>query len=309
MFQYKDYVYEVYKEKSFSKAAANLYISQPSLSARIIKIEKSFGMPIFDRSTSLMRLTEFGKAYISAIEEVYDIEKRIENFISDTNELRIGELSLGASNVFAAFALPSIIANFKKKYPEVKINLIEGNTETLESLLSMNKVDMVIDNNRFDTSVYDKALYSEETILLAVPKIFKECDKVCNFALDEESIKSKAYRNKDYPSVQLSAFNTIPFVMLTPNNDTRIRGEKMCKQAGFRPNIVLEVHQQSTAYMIATTNIGATFISDSVVEKMPVFANMAYYKIDSPLAERSVYFYFKKHKYKSRVMQEFMDFI
>lgn len=309
MFQYKDYVYEVFKEKSISKAAANLYISQPSLSARIIKIEQAFGMPIFDRSTSPLRLTEFGETYIKAIEDVRDIEKRIENFISDMNMLRLGELSLGASSVFAAYALPPMIAQFKKQYPEVKIKLIEETTETLEALLSANKVDMVIDNNHYDTGVYDKALYAEERILLAVPKIFKECEAVKEFALSEECIRSKAYKREDFPAVPLSVFSSVPFIMLTPNNDTRIRGEKMCKEAGFHPHIVLEVHQQATAYMIATTKMGAAFITDSVVEKQPAHETMAYYKLSSSAAERKIYFYFKKHKYKTRVMQEFMDFI
>ncbi len=309
MFRYKNYVYEVYKEKSISKAAANLYISQPSLSARIIKIEEELGMPIFDRSTSPLRLTEFGKVYIKAIEDVDEIEKRVENFIGDMNMLRLGELSLGASNVFAAYALPPMIAAFKNQYPDVTIQLTEGNTETLESLLSTNKVDMVIDNNRYDMGIYDKALYAEERILLAVPKVFGECEAVSRFALDEACIRSKAYMGRNVPAVPLAAFRSVPFIMLTPNNDTRIRGDKMCREAGFQPNIILEVHQQATAYMIATTRMGATFISDSVVEKLPAHEHMAYYKIESLVATRAVYFYFKKHKYKTRVMQKFMDFI
>ena len=309
MFKYKNYVYEVYRERSISKAAANLYISQPSLSATIKKIEEKLGMPIFDRSTSPLRLTEFGSIYIKAIEDVYEIEKGVENFISDINMLRFGELSIGASNVFAAYTLPPIISDFKKKYPDVKVNLTEGNTEMLEALLSLNKVDMVIDNNRYDTGIYDKALYSKEKILLAVPKIFAECQKVSEFALDEECIRSKKYREDSYPSVPLSAFSSVPFIMLAPNNDTRIRSDKMCREAGFHPNIVLEVNQQATAYMIATTKMGATFISDTVIDKMPSYENLSYYKIDSTYADRIVYFYFKKHKYKTRVMQEFMNFI
>lgn len=309
MFRYKDYVYEVYKERSISKAAANLYISQPSLSARIIKIEEELGMPIFDRSTSPLRLTEFGKTYIKAIEDVQEIEKQVESFIDDMNMLRFGELSFGASNVFAAYALPPIIAAFKNQYPDVSIKLIEGNTEMLESLLSMNRVDMVIDNNRYDMGIYDKALYTEERILLAVPKVFDVCETVKDFALSEECIRTKGYLGENVPAVPLSAFRAVPFVMLTPNNDTRIRGDKMCKEAGFQPNVVLEVHQQATAYMIATTRMGATFISDSLVEKLPAHENLAYYKLESLAAQRSVYFYFKKHKYKTRPMQKFMDFI
>ena len=309
MFKYKKYIYEVHKERSISKAAENLYISQPSLSATVKKVEKQLGIPIFDRSTSPLRLTEFGKIYIRAIEDILEIEKGVDNFISDINMLRLGELSIGASNVFAAYTLPPIISEFKKKYPDVKVNLIEGNTETLESLLLSNKVDMVIDNNRYDAGVYDKALYTEERILLAVPKNFRECESVKAFALGEECIKAKGYMDASCPAVPLSIFSSVPFVMLAPNNDTRIRGERMCREAGFHPNIVIEVHQQATAYMIATTKMGATFISDTVIDKMPAYENMAYYKINSPFAERKVYFYFKKHKYKTRVMEEFMNYI
>lgn len=309
MFKYKDYIYEVYKERSISKAAANLYISQPSLSAKIIKLESELGMPIFDRSTSPIRLTEFGKIYIKAVETVRETERSVESFISDSNMLRTGELTVGASNVFAAYTLPPIIAEFKNKYPDVKINLIEGNTEMLEELLSTNRVDIVMDNNRYDAELYDRALSSEEMILFAVPKLFGECDSVGTYGIDEESIRSKEYRKPSFPTVPLSAFSNVPLIMLTPNNDTRIRADKMCREAGFQPRIALEVHQQATAYMIATTNMGATFISDTLIEKMPSHENMTYYKIDSEAAQRQVYFYFKRHKYKSRAVEEFMKFL
>ena len=68
MFTWKKYIYEVYREKSFSKAAQNLYISQPSLSARVKKVEKEIGFPLFDRSTSPLQLTEVGEVYIKAAE-------------------------------------------------------------------------------------------------------------------------------------------------------------------------------------------------------------------------------------------------
>lgn len=68
MFNHMDYVYSVYKERSFSKAAEALHISQPSLSATIQKIEEQVGAPIFDRSTRPISLTLFGAAYIQSIE-------------------------------------------------------------------------------------------------------------------------------------------------------------------------------------------------------------------------------------------------
>ena len=119
MFTWKKYVYEVYREKSFSKAAQNLYISQPSLSARIKKIEDRIGFPLFDRSTSPLQVTEVGEVYIEAAEEIYRIEQRVENYINNLTTLKTGHLSIGASNLFAAYILTPLITQFKQKYPEV----------------------------------------------------------------------------------------------------------------------------------------------------------------------------------------------
>ena len=67
----KEYVYAVYEEKSFSKAAQKLYITQPALSTAIKKVEKKIGTPIFDRSTSPIGLTPGGEVYIDAIEKLF----------------------------------------------------------------------------------------------------------------------------------------------------------------------------------------------------------------------------------------------
>lgn len=309
MFKDKEYVYAVWKERSFSKAALSLYISQPSLSAKIKKVEDELGAVIFDRSTSPLRLTEFGQFYIDAITEVKQIERRIENYVNDINMLHAGELSIGASNVFAAYVLPPLIAKFKMKFPNVKIQLIEDNTASLERMLSGNEIDIVIDNNHYDRELFERKEYTKEKILLAVPKNFEICEDAKKFKLSESCIANKEYIDDDPHSVPLSLFKDIPFILLTPNNDTRTRGERMCREAGFRPNIILEVHQQATAYMIATTRIGATFVSDTLVQRMPSHANLNYYKLDSEFANRTVYFTFKKHKHHTKAMEEFMRLI
>ena len=74
MFRNREYVYAVYKEMSFSRAAEKLFISQPALSAMVKKVEKRIGSPIFDRSCSPIRLTNCGKEYISCIEQIMDVE-------------------------------------------------------------------------------------------------------------------------------------------------------------------------------------------------------------------------------------------
>lgn len=309
MFTWKKYVYEIYKEKSFSKAAQNLYISQPSLSARIKKIEEQIGTPLFDRSTSPLRLTEVGEAYIKAAEDISLIEQQMEHYINGLNTLKSGHLSIGASNLFAAYVLPPIISEFKKFFPDINIQVTEFNTVQLEELLGSNSLDLVFDNNHYDNSLYNRGLFNEETLLLAVPRTLPFHKELSAYQLSPDDIRGHRYLLPEYPSVPLYHFSKSPFIMLTPGNDTRIRGDKLCREAGFRPDIVLELHQQSTAYMAASTQMGATFISDVLVSRLPLFEDLVYYKLDSDIARRQVYFYYKKHKYQTRAMEEFIRMI
>ena len=306
MFVWKKYVYEVYKERSFTKAAQNLYISQPSLSARIKKIEEIIGEPLFDRSTTPLQLTEVGKVYIEAAEEITQIEQRVENYINDLAGLKTGNLAVGASTLFAAYVVPSLITQFNQKFPDVHIQLIEGNTAELEEMLGSNALDFVIDNYHYDSILYNKELYCEENILLAVPKHFAVNEELGMYQLSYKNIKNKNYLSRKYPAVPLERFADLPFIMLTQGNDTRTRGDRLCRNVGFKPNIVLEFNQQSTAYMASSTQLGATFISDILVSQLPAFENLVYYKLDGEEAKRKVFFYYKTHKYKTRVMEEFI---
>lgn len=306
MFVWKKYVYEVYKERSFTKAAQNLYISQPSLSARIKKIEEIIGEPLFDRSTTPLQLTEVGKVYIEAAEEITQIEQRVENYINDLAGLKTGNLAVGASTLFAAYVVPSLITQFNQKFPDVHIQLIEGNTAELEEMLGSNALDFVIDNYHYDSILYNKELYCEENILLAVPKHFAVNEELGMYQLSYKNIENKNYLNQKYPAVPLGRFADLPFIMLTQGNDTRTRGDRLCRNVGFKPNIVLEFNQQSTAYMASSTQLGATFISDILVSQLPTFENLVYYKLDGEEAKRKVFFYYKTHKYKTRVMEEFV---
>lgn len=309
MFTWKKYVYEVYREKSFSKAAQNLYISQPSLSARIKKIEDRIGFPLFDRSTSPLQVTEVGEVYIEAAEEIYRIEQRVENYINNLTTLKTGHLFIGASNLFAAYILTPLITQFKQKYPEVRIHVTEGNTTQLESMLGNNLLDFVIDNYQYDSALYNKELYCRENILLAVPKCFSVHEHLEKYQLSYDNIKNQSYLSDSYPAVLLNEFSEIPFIMLTPGNNTRVRGDRLCREAGFHPNIILEFNQQATAYMSASTQLGATFISDILVSRLPSFENLVYYKLDGDAAKRQVFFYYKNHKYKTRVMEEFLAMV
>lgn len=306
MFNSMNYIYEVYKERSFSKAAANLYISQPSLSATVKKEEERIGAPIFDRSVSPIQLTECGRHYIKAVEEIMDIQNRFENYMNNLNELKTGQIAIGGSNLFASYVLPPVIANFTQKYPLVKVHLIEADTPQLMDQLFRGSLDLVIDNSSFPDTMYQHHLYTKETLLLAVPKSFASNEKAKSYRLNIEDVMKGRHLDESMACVPLSVFQEEPFIFLRSGNDTRSRAEKICQSQSFIPNIILKLDQQVTAFNICCYGMGITFVSDSLLKHIPNERDCYYYKLDDSYASRNIYFYHKQTKYVTRAMEEFL---
>ncbi|MDY5923449.1 MAG: LysR family transcriptional regulator [Oscillospiraceae bacterium] len=116
----------VWQARSFSAAAKKLYISQPALSNSIKRVEEKVGTPIFDRSTSPIQLTEVGREYIHAVEQIHSIQENFSRYLADTQELRTGNIAVGSGAMMTAYLLPGIIASYKEKYPYVEVKVTEG---------------------------------------------------------------------------------------------------------------------------------------------------------------------------------------
>lgn len=306
MFQGMEYIYEVYKEKSFTKAAQNLFISQPSLSAMVKRIEKKIGYPVFDRSTKPLGLTECGKKYIQAVETIFAAENEFEDFINDWGDLKTGSLVLGGSSLFSSWVLPQLMGLFTRKYPLVKLILVEESTAELEKLLLNGRVDLVIDNCLLDSSVFDSFIFEEEHLLLAVPRAFSVNEKLEAFQLNTEDIKSKAFLAANIPAVPLEFFQKEPFILLKPENDTGKRAMDICHSHHFIPDVLFELDQQQTAYNITCSGLGISFISHTLIARGTDNSNVVYYKLEGESSRRNLYFYWKKGRYFTRAMEEFL---
>ena len=220
MFQGMEYVYEVYKEKSFSKAAANLFISQPSLSANVKRVENRIGYPIFDRSTKPLGLTECGKEYIRCVEEILGIHRSFSAFIHDWDKLSTGNLTLGGSNLFSSWILPPLISAFVTCYPHIKINLIEESTAQLAELLQKGSVDLILDNTALNPDIFDSRIFHEEHLILAVPSHFPINSSLKDYQITDLQIQNGSFLNPSFPIVPLKSFKGLPFIMMRNENDT-----------------------------------------------------------------------------------------
>lgn len=307
MFEGRDYIYEVYKHKSFSKAALNLYISQPSLSATIKKIETQLGFPLFDRSTNPIGLTERGQKYIQYIEQIMDMESEFENYVNNLDALRIGYLIIGGTNLFSSYILPPLLTKFMEQYPSIEVKLVEDSTKSLEKQLFEGSLDMIIDNYPFSPQIYDRTYFDKEQLLLAVPSHF-----AINATLQDKQLSTADIINNHHlltttPEVSIKDFEDYPFVLLRSGNDTLERSTQVFQNAGIRPKVILELDQQVTAYHTACFGMGISFISDTLLKQVPADPRITYYKLNDSVVKRKLYFYYKHKKYVKRSMQEFFN--
>lgn len=301
------YVYAVYQEKSFSKAAKKMFISQPALSNMVRKAEKEIGAPIFDRSTIPLTVTKEGAYYIKCIEEILFIQRNLKSYFEDMEELNTGSLSIGGSSFFCSFVLADLIGRFRAKYPNVTIDLLEGNIRELRKGLEEETLDLVMETALpLDDPTLDKYYYNSETVILAVPASYSVNKRLQPYRLTHHDIVTERFMNPSVEPVPLEFFRDVPFIIMKPGNDMYQRGAAMCKKAGFVPKVAIQMDQVMTSYNIASNGVGAVFIRSGIIKFMPDNQKLVYYKIGDMLATRKILIATKKGKYVTSAMQEFL---
>lgn len=306
MFTNKNYVLTIYREGSFSNAAKKLYISQPSLSASIKRIEEKLGVPIFDRSTTPISLTEIGWEYVKYAMAIVENEQNFERYLSDYTNFLTGSVRIGGSSLFSSFMLPRMISNFNRQYPNINFEIFEDNTKNLLQKLSLGTLDLIIDNAFIDDDAINATVCTSETLLLAVPKSFQVNDSLKEFRLTATDIKNGAHYD-DCRSVPLKKFNNYPFILLHPENDTGKRAMQLFKKYHMNPNVIFYLDQQVTAYNVSSTGMGISFVSDILIRNIEDGSSLFYYRLHDKEIERNIYFYKKNAHYLSRACQKFIE--
>ena len=309
MFRNMEYIYCVYKERSFSKAADKLFIAQSSLSATIKKAEERIGAPIFNRSTTPVSLTPFGVEYIEALKLVFDIEERLKNHIHDIQDLQSGSLAIGGSNLSITSFLPQTISKFKKAYPNIKLTIVEMNTLQSKHMLDAGDLDLIITNRPLDSNEYERTYCYREQLILAVPKEFPINDQFIDRQLRAGERGLSIFQIPENRSVLLSSFEEVPFILLNNGNYLRLCTDILFAEHMTVPNIVLEVEQSSISYNLASLGLGATIFSNCLIEDSPKNNNLAFYKINSKHATRETYVCYRKSHYVTFTMKKFIEML
>lgn len=308
MLSHIEYVYAVYQERSFSKAARKLYVSQPWLSATVKKVEKELDAPIFNRSTSPISLTEEGEYYIQQIDRILTIRNEIKEHFSSLSNGKSAHLKIGSSMFFCTYVLPVMLEEFRLLYPNIALSFIEGDTSALFEQLKDGNLDFVLEAEQSDPSIFSTERWCTEEIVLAVPAKRKINQTLAEYCYTFEEFIKRNTPGCAKPSVSLSAFAQENFIMLERGNDIYERSFAICKNADFVPQISLFVSQMMTAYYLVCEGSGITFLRSTIPEYVTPTDRVCFYQINDPLAVRTIYLSHMRKK-PTRIQQTLADFI
>ena len=161
-----EYIIAVSREGNFRKAALSCFVTQPTLSAQIHKVEDELGIVLFDRRKSPTVPTKIGKMIVEQAKiGLYEIGK-ISEIVKDEQGLVQGSLSVGIIPTISPYLTPLFLDKFCKKYPDVELSIFELTTQNCLEKLDNEEIDFAILATKENQSIYiQDHLYSEELLL------------------------------------------------------------------------------------------------------------------------------------------------
>ena len=219
-----NYFSEVAKHQSFTKAAAALHVSQPSLSKAIKSIEEQLGVPLFYRSSRQLELTDAGKAVLVNAKKVLEAFRDLTSELTDIMELKKGEIRIGIPPMMGAVFFSRSISRFKEVYPLVDLTLTEVGTKIIHRHVEDGSLDIGL---------------------------------VCNVPLQKDNIESielskdplMLILHRDHPlalkkSVRFDDLRDEPFILYRNDFSLHDRIVEECAKHRFYPHVVCESSQK-----------------------------------------------------------------
>ena len=307
MLNYKEYIYAIYQEHSFSKAAQKLYVSQPWLSSVVKKVEQEIQTPLFDRSTTPISLTPAGEYYIQQVEKVLAIEADMRAHFALLNRPET-QLHIGSSMFFCTYVLPRLFQEFREENPQITLTLTEGGSAAMTEKLLEHKLDFFLEAEPLEDSKIQSVAWCMEEIILAVPARFSINQELKEYCYSFDDLLKRDQPGGKKPAVPLEAFREEPFLLLQQGNDSYQRSMQLCAHAGFTPKSSVFLTQMMTAFYLVCEGQGVCFLRSTIAEYVAPTDSVVFYQLDDPIATRSIYLSYLKQPANS-VQQKLIDFM
>ena len=273
----------VVESQNLTKVAKDLNLSQSAVSMSIKELETILGRKLFDRINKKLILNEIGRSFYDAVLPMYKKLSDIENEFQNSEDK--GSVRVGASTTIIDYLMPSIVCDYMSRYPNVKIDLKEGNTKDIVNLVKEGKIDMgFIEGSVEDSDIIKEVIGEDELVIVSA----------------NEELKGKELSLKDIADYR--------WVIREEGSGTREVFLNYIKNSNVKLNVFLELGHTESIKSLLLSKKPISCISILAVYNELQANSLFKVNVKGFKCTRNFYAIYHKDKYKSELFNKLYDF-
>ena len=236
---------------SFSKAAKDLFLTQPTISAHISSLEKELNTRLFVRNTKEVRLSDSGKILYDYAKQMIVLQKKIEETFAVREEKAQQCLTIAASTIPAQYLLPGILARFNEKYPNQQFEILESDSAKVVEQVVNNTVDIGFTGTVIDKRLCKYIPFYQDELVVITPNTEKY------LALKKENANATWVAEES-------------LIMREAGSGTRKEAEKQLRRIGVNPtrlNVIASMESTEAIKRAVSNGMGVSVMSKLAVEE------------------------------------------
>ena len=279
----------VARQLSFTKAAEQLYMTQPAVTFQIKQLEEHLNVRLFERSHGRIALTPAGELVLSYADRILTLSEELETRVGELTGAISGPLLLGASTTIAEFYLPQILGEFKAKYPHVRAHMTVANSETIETRVAEHSLDVGLIESPSHLPGVQTEVCCEDVLVM-----------IC----------SPSYKLAKSKRVSASVVAEEPFISRESGSGTREFADQYFLKNKISPegiNVVMELGSPEAIKGVVETGLGVSILSRATVAKELKLGVLVAVPLEPPLI-RGLSVVTPKDRFRSRLLSTFVEF-
>jgi DNA-binding transcriptional LysR family regulator len=234
----------VARQQSFTRAARELYISQPAVSAHVRELERLYGIELFEQVGRGVQLTEAGRLLEAYADRLLALVEESRRAIDELKGLERGHLSVGASTIPGAYFLPAALARFKEQHPGVSVELRIDDTHQTLGMLRRGEVELaVVGEIQEETGLHRRPYRSDDLVLVTA----------CSHRWAQHGLREAAELADE------------PFILREQGSSTRENAEALLRRLGIAPHIAMEWGSTEAIKKAVEAGLGVSILSSHAV--------------------------------------------
>jgi DNA-binding transcriptional LysR family regulator len=284
--------HKVAKKRHFTRAAEELYISQPAVSKQMQELEKAVGQPLFSQVGRKIYLTEAGQRLSNYADQIFALAAEAEQMLEEMRELERGRLAVGASTTVGTYFLLDLLGRYQKRYPHIELFLDIANAEDIQERVLAHRVEIaIVEGDVFHNELFRRVWREDKLVLIA-------------------SAHTSFIGTEQPASLQQLLDSNAPFLFRERGSGTRHVIEEALAARGFRAiHPLMELGSTEAIKQAVISDLGLAFVSEHTIHLEVAAGLVKCVPLNDFMLTRPLSVIYPKHRKLSKAAQAFLELL